>query len=117
MSANDAIQTIQLYCSVMEEIKFRLEWIRNVIHAKISIAQTIGRDICYLELRMICELIAFGCLVAHGDIKATRAAKLMKDRYQADFLVNAMAELHPEFYPVAMIPLISQPAIPTIPGQ
>jgi hypothetical protein len=95
----------------MDEIKFRIQWIKNVIHAKIMIAQTIGRDIGFLELRMICELIAFGCLVAHGDIKETRSGKFIT-KYQADFFVKALASLHADFYPKPMLPVPGQEAIP-----
>jgi hypothetical protein len=104
------------YCSIMDEIKFRIEWIKNVIHAKIMIAETIGRDIGFLELRMICELIAFGCLVAHGDIKETRPGKFMT-KYQADFFVKAMASLHADFYPKPMLRVPGQEPIPTTVGQ
>jgi hypothetical protein len=100
----------------MDEIKFRIEWIKNVIHAKISIAETIGRDIGFLELRMICELIAFGCLIAHGDIKETRRGRFMT-KYQADFFVKALASLHTDFYPKPMLMVIGQPPIPTTIGQ
>jgi hypothetical protein len=116
MSADESTKTIQLYCSIMDEIKFRIEWVKNIIHAKILIAETIGRDIGFLELRMICELIAFGCLVAHGDIKETRRGKFIT-KYQADFFVKAMAALHADFYPKPMLPVPGQQAIPTALGM
>jgi hypothetical protein len=114
--SDESTKAIQHYCSIMDEIKFRIEWVKNVIHAKIMIAQTIGRDLGFLELRMICELIAFGCLVAHGDIKETRRGKFIT-KYQADFFVKAMASLHAEFYPKPMLPVLGQPLIPTVVGQ
>jgi len=111
MSEETEIATIQCYCSIMDEIKFRLDWIKNVIHAKIPISGTIGRDLGYLELRMVCELIALGCLAAHGDIKETRGAKLTR-RYEADFLIAAMAKLHPTFYPQPMLRIPNQVPVP-----
>jgi len=45
---------------------------------------------------MVCELIALGCIVAHGDI--TEAAKL-KTEWSADTIIKTLEELHPEFYP------------------
>lgn len=112
MSEDESTKAIQHYCSIIDEIKFRIEWIKKIIHAKISIAETIGRDAGFLELRMICELIAFGCLIAHGDIKQTRSGKFT-GKYQADFFVKAMSELHEDFYPKPMLPVLGQEPIPT----
>jgi hypothetical protein len=49
-------------------------------------------------MRMICETLAIACLVAHGDIKATKSGKLTKT-YQADYIINELEKLHPDFYP------------------
>jgi hypothetical protein len=88
---------IDLYCTLMGEIKFRLEFVKDIIHGKNPIAGTIGKDICYLELRMVCELIALGSLVAHGDIKAR--SKKLTEKWQADLLIAQMAKVHANFYP------------------
>jgi hypothetical protein len=56
-------------------------------------------ELCFLEFRMICELIAIGCLVAHGDIKATKTKKLQNDTYNAHDIIRALDGLHPDFYP------------------
>ncbi|HEU5276912.1 MAG TPA: hypothetical protein VFU97_24860 [Xanthobacteraceae bacterium] len=115
MSKDESVKAMQHYCEIMDEIKFRIEWIKNVIHAKIQIAQTIGRDLGFLELRMVCELIAFGCLIANGDIKETRSGKFIT-KYQADFFIKAMAALHSDFYPQPMFPVPGQDPIPTTVG-
>jgi hypothetical protein len=116
MSDDESTKAVQHYCSIIDEIKFRIEWIKKVIHAKISIAQTIGRDLAFTELRMICELISLGCLVAHGDIKETRRGKFIT-KYQADFFVKALSSLHADFYPKPMHLVVGQPPIPTAVGQ
>jgi hypothetical protein len=108
----EAQATIALYCSLMDEIKFRISAIKDVIQAKISIAGTIGKDIGYLELRMICELIALSSLIAHGDIKETRSRKFAK-KWEADFLISALAKIHPDFYPQPIIPQPGDGGVPT----
>ncbi len=112
MAEDKSLTAIERYCSIIDEIKFRIQWIKKIIHAEISIAETIGRDAGFLELRMICELIAFGCLIAHGDIKETRSGKFT-GKYQADFFVKALSALHPDFYPKPMLPAPGQEPIPT----
>ena len=62
------------------------------------LADQLTREFCALQLRMLCELIALGCLVAHGDIPATRTSKLVGTPY-ADRIMAALDRLHPEFYP------------------
>jgi len=117
---------IGLYCALMEEIKFRIEAIKHVIHGKISIADTglsqrpiagtIGKDIGYLELRMICELIALSALVAHGDIKETRSRKFAK-KWEADFLIAALGKIHADFYPQPVVPQPGNGSVPRAAGQ
>jgi hypothetical protein len=52
---------------------------------------------------MICELIAIGCLVIHGDIPATQSNRVQK-AFLADWIMNTLSALHPEFYPVPVEP-------------
>ncbi|HUZ65974.1 MAG TPA: hypothetical protein VMU82_19895, partial [Acetobacteraceae bacterium] len=57
------------------------------------------REHCFLQIRMICELIALGCLVAHGDIeKATRLKKV----WETGKIIDELEKLHPDFFPKAM---------------
>lgn len=55
-------------------------------------------DFTYLQLRMLCETVALICLVAHGDIDASRTSKLHKD-YAADNIIKKLEQLHANFYP------------------
>jgi hypothetical protein len=41
---------------------------------------------------MLCELIALGCFVAHGDIEATKASSFQK-AYKADDILKRLARL------------------------
>jgi hypothetical protein len=50
---------------------------------------------------MVCELIALGCLVAHGDITAHKSKKLHK-QWAADKIIEELEALHPEFFPVTV---------------
>jgi hypothetical protein len=60
-------------------------------------------------LRLCCELVALGCLVAHGDIKAAQTKELGKAYVPADIL-NRLAELHPDFYPVPVTADVRAPS-------
>jgi hypothetical protein len=90
---------VRLYCELMEEIKRRTEVIQNVIGAQIKVPIIVGLELCYLQLRMICELIALACLTVHGDVPATKAKRLTR-AYNADQILKNLERLHPSFYPV-----------------
>lgn len=65
-----------------------------------------------LQFRMICELIALACIVAHGDVSMTRTGKFKKD-YSADLIFKKLEDYHPEFFPRAVNP-IPTPAGPDL---
>ena len=56
------------------------------------------REYCFLQLRMLCELIALGCLIAHGDIEETKSSRV-QEAYHAGEIVKRLEKLHPNFYP------------------
>jgi hypothetical protein len=73
------------------------------------------RDFGFLQLRMLCEVIALGCLVAHGDIKATQEARLRK-QHKADLIIEELDKLHADFYPYP-VSLQITPGAPGTPGN
>jgi hypothetical protein len=90
---------IDLYTSLIEEAKGRLDAIeRTLVQRDIGLADRLAREFCALQLRMLCELIALGCLVAHGDIPATRNPRLSR-AHKASQIIVELEKLHPDFYP------------------
>jgi hypothetical protein len=99
------------YQTLMDEIVRRQKIISKVLGGKWpEVDQRTGEEICYFHFRMVCELIAIGCLVAHGDIVETRHGKL-RHMYQADAIIKMLERLHRDFYP------IPQEQVPTKTGQ
>jgi hypothetical protein len=92
---------LNLYAHVMTEIKVRFEWIEYVANGRSGLPGPLAREFGYLQLRMVCELIALGCLTAHGDIEATKASKFQRESSANDIL-NGLENLHPNFYPTAL---------------
>ncbi len=90
------------YCKLMEELKLRhaivLDVVENAKNGRFVLSPAILGELCFLQLRMICELIALGCLIIHGDIPAARTNKMTK-AYQADWIISRLEQLHPSFYP------------------
>lgn len=97
VTANEQrIQTV--YADLMGEAKARLSWIRFVIGGESKIDPVVGAELCALQVRLIIELIALGCLLAHGDIKATQSGKLQKS-WSPEAILDGLEALHPAFFP------------------
>jgi hypothetical protein len=92
-------EALALYIRLMEEAKGRALSINPITNSQIGIGAPLIREYCFLQLRILCELIALGCLIAHGDITNTKY--FQKNVYKADDIVRRMEKLHPEFYPIA----------------
>ena len=99
MPTKKQLQALQLYADLMGEIKIRIATIDAGTTASLPLPPAIVREHCFLQIRFICELVALGCLVAHGDIKATQAGRIRK-QWAADKIMDDLTALHPDFYPV-----------------
>lgn len=90
-------QAMETYRKLMREIKYRIEAINDVVGTRtVPLRAKIAEEFCYLQLRMICEVIAIACLVIHGNLKPK--ADLLKS-YKADWIMSELSKLHPKFYP------------------
>ena len=99
MTAPGGEQSRITYCTLMEEIKRRIDVIGQLVARKIPLPLIVASELGYLQLRMVAELIAIGCLVAHGDIGGARSKKL-RNAYSADFILKRLGDLHADFYPI-----------------
>lgn len=86
------------YADLMEELKVRLQAIEAALAGTTNLSPPFVQDFCYLQLRMIAELIALACLLAHGDIEAARSS-VLRSSWDADKIVKTLTNLHPDFFP------------------
>jgi hypothetical protein len=91
------------YIDILREIMLRERVIDDLLFGNVALGRTPKFEFCYLELRMICELIAISSLIAHGDIPATKA-KRMRSAWEADRILRIMSNLRPDFFPLAVMP-------------
>jgi hypothetical protein len=99
-------EAAELYTSIMEEAKFRALSINTITSSQIGLPVPLLRECGFLQLRMLCELIALGCLVAHGDIESTKAP-VLQNEYKAGVIIKRLEKLHPNFYPSPRKPIFS----------
>jgi hypothetical protein len=93
-------QAMSTYRGLLVEVKYRIEAIDAVLANKFHTRARIAEELCYLQLRLICEVIALSCLVIHGDVSAKK--KDLLKAYKADWIMNNLERLHPKFYPVPL---------------
>jgi hypothetical protein len=98
MVQTDIAELRMRYWSIMTEIKQRLEVIRGVYKESGRLPGFASRELVYLQIRMICELIGLACLTAHGDM-ANIQTKPIREAYEPGKILKHLEALHPLFYP------------------
>ncbi len=96
--ANSLNPEQQIYADLMDEARLRLHAMRDAIALRDSWVPRLLQEFVYLQLRMLCEIIALGCLVAHGDIKDSGSLKL----WEAPRILKRLEELNADFFPRAV---------------
>jgi hypothetical protein len=97
MSLSNYEEAMDAYSILMQEAKQRLLAMDTALGGQTGLPKVAIREYCFLQLRMLCELIALGCLTAHGDLVTGK----LKGTYQADVIIRRHQRLHPKFYPYA----------------
>src|SRR6476620_297428 len=89
---------LNAYCALLEEAKHRLTALDILLGGKTGLPAGAIHESAYLQLRMLCETIALGCMIAQGDHQPTRR---ISTEYRAGKIIEYMDGVHPEFYPRA----------------
>jgi hypothetical protein len=89
---------LNAYCALLEEAKHRLVALDLLLSGKTGLAAGAVHESAYLQLRMLCETIALGCVIAKGDHEPTGK---IRTEYRAGKIIEYMDRIHPEFYPRA----------------
>jgi hypothetical protein len=91
-------EAISAQVRLLDEAAVRIAAINSVLAQDQSWHPSLSVEFSYFQLRMLCETVALSCLVAHGDIEATRTSKL-QNGYAADNIIKKLEQLHANFYP------------------
>jgi len=99
---------LNAYCRLLDEAKHRLSTLDKLLSGTTGLPVGAVHESSFLQLRMLCETIALGCVIAQGDHDPTK--KITKE-YSADRLIEYMDRIHPEFYPRAAKQTEAGPAV------
>jgi hypothetical protein len=103
-------EVVRVYSDLMGEVRLRIDAINRGLAGALGLKGPLVREFCFLQFRMICELIALACLTAHGDIATVKNPKIQKE-WSAEKIIEALSGLHPDFYPE---PVRETPGIPPV---
>lgn len=102
---------VSLYCSFMDHVKFRLETLKSAINSANEQKESDERrrreysivmaELCYLQVRKICETTALATLVAHNQLPTAASNKFTKN-YNADAILGMLAKLNENGFPLAL---------------
>lgn len=94
------VEAVSIYRDLLTEIKYRVETINLVLARRVAIPAKAAEELCYLQLRMICEIIALGCLVIHRDLDNLKPDLFRT--YKAGRIIKELGTLHGKFFPVPL---------------
>lgn len=80
----------------MEEIPSRVHNIEIAITGKMGINEVASEEFCYLQIRIICELVALAALVAHGNIQS---AQSLRREWSASKIMKRLEQINSDFFP------------------
>jgi hypothetical protein len=86
------------YALLMEEAKERIGWLNILLSGTVNLPNIAIQEFGFLQLRILCELIALGCLTAHGDLPEVKG-KALHEEWNATTILKRLQRLHPDFYP------------------
>ena len=103
MVTKDDLNALETYQALMIEAKARAMSINTLVNDQRGIPSPLVREYGFLQIRMLCEIIALGCLVAHGDL-VSRSPSQLKKAYSPGEIIAALDRLHSDFFPIPIHP-------------
>lgn len=97
--AKQTVSPIRAYTALMREIKLRVKSMSQMhdLCGPTGLHPQAALDYDYLQLRLICELIAIGCMVAHDHPKALYR---LRGAWRPEEILRDLEEVFPSFYPI-----------------
>lgn len=87
---------LETYCILMEEANIRFRVINYTFRNEASLPPRVVSEICWLQLRFLCEIVALACLVAHGDVQG---AEPTSGTWNPQKIMNKLERLNRHYYP------------------
>jgi hypothetical protein len=90
---------VATYSGLIGEAKARVDCVNQALAGVYKLPNPLLREFCFLQFRMVCELIALACVTAHGHVVDAD----LRDQWAADAIMKRLSELHPPFFPSPIV--------------
>jgi len=91
------------YCGFLNEIRVRLELVRNICNGTLSVgSELFDYELASVNLRKVLELIAFGSLTANKSAYSVAYVGIEK-KWRAKALLDELEKIHSDFYPKPLL--------------
>ena len=94
-STTDAVRN---YLRILLEFHARTNLSASVLGGQMGLPIPYAHEYCFLQFRRICELIALGCLMLHGDLPHASTVNARRE-WNADKIMRLLRKLHADFFP------------------
>lgn len=84
------------YMHLFWEMINRLNVVSSTLEIGGSVPPLLARELCYLQFRKICEMLALGSVFLHGDLPS---AKSLNSEWNAGDIMRKLSRLHQDFFP------------------
>lgn len=95
-------EVINTYHALMSDLCVRNTALNSLLENRGGLPPSIVRECAYLQLRMMVELVALGCVVAHDDVTQSRLKELRKT-YHAAQILDRLEGYDTSFFPQAVL--------------
>jgi hypothetical protein len=92
-------ETIAIYRALMSEARYRIDAFNHILAGGTGLAEALVIELCFLQLRMLCETIALASVVIHGDISEIVMNRKLATEWHAEKIIDALEKLHSNFFP------------------
>ena len=93
---------LERYLHLAREIVIRIDLVAAACDGRLNMTPPYAREYCYLQYRRICELIALGCLLLHGDLPNVQSQKIKKE-WNAHDIMKVLVRSHNHAFPQSVI--------------
>jgi len=100
MTPEEETLAMKVYLPLMDEIVARIDVVNVCARNEPNFAPGLVRELCYLQFRAICELVAVGCVALYGHHKLPR--RVVKT-YEAPKVINELKALDPNCFPSPVV--------------
>lgn len=93
---------VRRYLPLMHELAIRIDLVAHACDGKLNLTPPYAREYAYLQFRRMCELIALGCLLLHGDLPSAQTQSARKE-WNAEKIMRILHNSHPHSFPQSVI--------------